>query len=148
MNDSTKPPVRKPATESDTPLPPFSFGAPSSDQNTGALPRRDFLRIAGAGAGLLLAGGSNVASGEVMPVIRAATSRPSTSSSPDIVVIGAGVWGCFTALNLQKMGAKVTLVDAYGPGNARSTSGDETRRAIVVRRQARSAGRALDAVGA
>ena len=44
-----------------------------------------------------------------------------------VVVIGAGGWGSFTALNLRKMGAKVTLVDAYGPGNARSTSGDETR---------------------
>ena len=30
-------------------------------------------------------------------------------------------------MNLRRMGAKVTLVDAYGPGNARSTSGDETR---------------------
>ena len=51
----------------------------------------------------------------------------SASASSDIVVIGAGGWGSFTALNLRKMGAKVTLVDAYGPGNARSTSGDETR---------------------
>jgi glycine/D-amino acid oxidase-like deaminating enzyme len=42
-------------------------------------------------------------------------------------VIGAGAWGSFTALNLRKRGVKVTLVDAYGPGNARSTSGDETR---------------------
>ena len=30
-------------------------------------------------------------------------------------------------MNLRKMGAKVTLVDAYGPGNSRSTSGDESR---------------------
>src|SRR5207237_155800 len=36
-------------------------------------------------------------------------------------------WGSFTALNLRQMGAKVTLVDAYGPGNSRSTSGDESR---------------------
>ena len=43
------------------------------------------------------------------------------------MVIGAGAWGSFTALNLRKRGVKVTLVDAYGPGNARSTSGDETR---------------------
>jgi glycine/D-amino acid oxidase-like deaminating enzyme len=49
------------------------------------------------------------------------------TASSDVVVIGAGAWGSFTALNLRKMGAKVTLVDAYGPGNARSTSGDETR---------------------
>ena len=48
-------------------------------------------------------------------------------SSSNVVVIGAGVWGGWTALHLRKMGATVTLVDAYGPGNARSTSGDETR---------------------
>ena len=57
----------------------------------------------------------------------ATASVRATSASSDIVVIGAGGWGSFTALNLRKMGAKVTLVDAYGPGNARSTSGDETR---------------------
>ncbi|MBI3050680.1 MAG: FAD-dependent oxidoreductase [Acidobacteria bacterium] len=35
--------------------------------------------------------------------------------------------GGWTAYYLAKMGAKVTLVDAYGPGNSRATSGDETR---------------------
>jgi glycine/D-amino acid oxidase-like deaminating enzyme len=85
-----------------------------------ALPRREFLKKTGAGAGLLMVGNPT-------PVLHAATSARSASASPDIVVIGAGAWGSFTALNLQKMGAKVTLVDAYGPGNARSTSGDETR---------------------
>ena len=50
-----------------------------------------------------------------------------SGESPDIVVVGAGAWGGWTALNLRKMGAKVTIVDAYGAGNARSTSGDETR---------------------
>jgi glycine/D-amino acid oxidase-like deaminating enzyme len=92
-----------------------------------ALPRRDFIKVAGAGAGLLLVGGSSVAGGGTAPIVRAESSRRSANASPDVVVIGAGVWGSFTALNLQKMGAKVTLVDAYGPGNSRSTSGDETR---------------------
>src|SRR5690606_15141683 len=44
-----------------------------------------------------------------------------------VVVIGAGVWGSSTAVELCKRGATVTLVDAYGPANSRSTSGDETR---------------------
>ncbi|MEO8621404.1 MAG: FAD-dependent oxidoreductase [bacterium] len=98
-----------------------------STTDTDALPRREFIKVAGAGAGLLVVGGANVAGGSAAPITRAATSVRSTSASPEIVVIGAGVWGSFTALNLQKMGAKVTLVDAYGPGNSRSTSGDETR---------------------
>src|SRR5437867_4027143 len=47
--------------------------------------------------------------------------------SPDVVVIGAGAFGVWTAYYLRRMGAKVTLVDAFGPGNSRATSGDETR---------------------
>jgi glycine/D-amino acid oxidase-like deaminating enzyme len=42
-------------------------------------------------------------------------------------VIGAGAFGGWTAYYLRRMGARVTLVDAYGPGNSRATSGDETR---------------------
>ncbi len=93
-----------------------------------ALPRRDFLKTAGASAGLLLLGGG-VADGEP-PALRTATDGPAVlpnGASPEVVVIGAGIWGSFTAYHLLRMGAKVTLVDAYGPGNARSTSGDETR---------------------
>jgi glycine/D-amino acid oxidase-like deaminating enzyme len=45
----------------------------------------------------------------------------------DIVVIGAGAFGGWTAYYLRQLGAAVTLVDAYGPGNSRATSGDETR---------------------
>lgn len=44
-----------------------------------------------------------------------------------MVVVGAGSFGAWTALNLQRMGARVTLVDQYGPANSRSTSGGETR---------------------
>jgi glycine/D-amino acid oxidase-like deaminating enzyme len=47
--------------------------------------------------------------------------------SPDVVVVGAGAFGVWTAYYLRRMGAKVTLVDAFGPGNSRATSGDETR---------------------
>lgn len=44
-----------------------------------------------------------------------------------IAVIGAGAFGGWAALQLQKKGYTVTLVDAWGPGNSRSSSGDETR---------------------
>jgi glycine/D-amino acid oxidase-like deaminating enzyme len=43
------------------------------------------------------------------------------------VVVGAGVFGTWTAHHLQRAGAQVTLIDAYGPANSRSSSGDETR---------------------
>jgi glycine/D-amino acid oxidase-like deaminating enzyme len=44
-----------------------------------------------------------------------------------IVVVGAGVFGTWTASHLLAAGARVTLVEAYGPGNSRSSSGDESR---------------------
>lgn len=44
-----------------------------------------------------------------------------------VVVIGAGVFGTWTAHHLLASGATVTLIDAYGPGNSRASSGDETR---------------------
>ena len=47
--------------------------------------------------------------------------------SPEVVVIGAGAFGGWTALYLQEMGHSVRLIDAYGPGNARSSSAGETR---------------------
>ncbi len=52
-------------------------------------------------------------------------------SIPHIVVIGAGAFGGWTALSLlrQQAGtnARVTLIDAWGPGNPLSSSGGETR---------------------
>jgi glycine/D-amino acid oxidase-like deaminating enzyme len=46
---------------------------------------------------------------------------------PHIAVIGAGAFGGWTALNLVERGASVTLLDAWGPGNSRASSGGETR---------------------
>jgi monomeric sarcosine oxidase len=45
----------------------------------------------------------------------------------DVVVVGAGVFGAWTALQLAKRGKSVLLLDAYGPGHSRSSSGDESR---------------------
>ncbi len=44
-----------------------------------------------------------------------------------IVVAGAGAWGGWIALRLARAGHAVTLVDPWGPGNARASSGDESR---------------------
>jgi len=49
------------------------------------------------------------------------------NKKPHIVVIGAGAFGGWTALYLLRSGAKVTLLDAWGPGNSRASSGGETR---------------------
>jgi monomeric sarcosine oxidase len=45
----------------------------------------------------------------------------------DFAVIGAGVFGSWTAHYLRQSGARVTLLDAYGAANARATSTGETR---------------------
>jgi glycine/D-amino acid oxidase-like deaminating enzyme len=44
-----------------------------------------------------------------------------------VAVIGAGAFGGWTALYLRRSGARVTLLDAWGPGNSRASSGGETR---------------------
>jgi len=45
----------------------------------------------------------------------------------DVAVIGAGVFGAWSAYCLRRAGAEVLLVDAYGPGNSRASSGGESR---------------------
>lgn len=48
-------------------------------------------------------------------------------SLPHVTVVGAGAFGGWSALRLQERGCRVTLVDAWGAGNSRSSSGGETR---------------------
>lgn len=45
----------------------------------------------------------------------------------DVAIVGAGVFGAWTAYQLRQAGASVILIDQYGPGNSRSSSGGETR---------------------
>jgi len=42
-------------------------------------------------------------------------------------VVGAGVFGAWTAHHLLQQGHKVTLIDAWGPANSRASSGGESR---------------------
>ena len=84
----------------------------------------------------------------LLPMMASAAGIDGVSQgvSMRVVVVGAGAFGGWTALELQRRGARVTLVDAWGPGNARASSGGETRviratygtRAIYTRMAARA----------
>jgi glycine/D-amino acid oxidase-like deaminating enzyme len=54
---------------------------------------------------------------------KAATRR----SDNRVVVVGAGVFGAWTAHHLQLQGHHVTLIDAWGPAHSRASSGGESR---------------------
>jgi len=57
-----------------------------------------------------------------------AVGKPSrTTAGERIVVVGAGVFGAWTAHHLQQHGHQVTLVDAWGPAHSRASSGGESR---------------------
>src|SRR5215213_7454265 len=49
------------------------------------------------------------------------------SAKEHVVVVGAGVFGAWTAVHLLRAGHQVTLVDAWGPSHSRSSSGGESR---------------------
>ena len=60
---------------------------------------------------------------------RLGSIRPASSPrrKDHIVVVGAGAFGGWTALALLRAGHRVTLLDAWGAGHARASSGGETR---------------------
>ncbi len=51
----------------------------------------------------------------------------SLGSASRVLVVGAGVFGAWTAEHLRRTGHRVTLVDAWGPAHARASSGGESR---------------------
>ena len=53
--------------------------------------------------------------------------RMMSGAKAHVVVVGAGAFGGWTALMLLRAGVRVTLVDAWGAGNSRASSGGETR---------------------
>ncbi len=73
--------------------------------------RRGFLKASAVAAAAYAIG----------PPVIARTIRPS------VIVVGAGAFGGWSALQLLQKRAKVTLLDAWGPGNSRASSGGETR---------------------
>jgi monomeric sarcosine oxidase len=90
-------------------------------------PRRQFLKTLSAAAALsrgwkLAAAGATKAS-----TMKAGGSSMNAAKTYDVAVIGAGVFGAWTAYYLRKSGSSVALCDAYGPSNARASSGGESR---------------------
>src|SRR5512140_3258171 len=80
--------------------------------------RRAFMKTGGAGA----------LGAALIPAI-ASAQAPGVSggNAYDVAVVGAGVFGAWIADRLALAGRRVALLDAYGPGNARSSSGGQTR---------------------
>jgi sarcosine oxidase len=83
------------------------------------VPRRDFVKSLAAGAALG-SGATEGAPARGFPHVSMGTTH-------NAAVIGAGVFGAWTAYHLQRSGKKVVLVDAYGPSNSRASSGGESR---------------------
>jgi glycine/D-amino acid oxidase-like deaminating enzyme len=50
-----------------------------------------------------------------------------TKRGEHVAVVGAGVFGAWTAHHLQQHGHSVTLIDAWGPAHSRASSGGESR---------------------
>ena len=80
--------------------------------------RREFVKSAGA-ATLGAALGPAILAGQAPAV--------SAGKAYDVAIVGAGVFGAWIANRLAQAGRRVALLDAYGPGNARSSSGGQTR---------------------
>ena len=81
--------------------------------------------LAGAGAAAALGACGNGPGGTAEPTPASGVSQ--SGRGVRAVVVGAGAFGGWTALELLRRGAQVTLVDAWGPGNSRASSGGETR---------------------
>jgi sarcosine oxidase len=60
-------------------------------------------------------------------ILKPARLERAMSKHHDVAVIGAGVFGSWTAWHLRRAGQRVLLIDKYGPANARASSGGETR---------------------
>ena len=92
--------------------------------------RRTFMKTAGASAGTLAIGGGdvlNAASGDVQSPESQADPGTGSNVTADVAILGAGAFGGWTALHLREMGLSVVMVDQYGPGNSKSSSGGEIR---------------------
>jgi glycine/D-amino acid oxidase-like deaminating enzyme len=96
-----------------------------------AFSRRRLLKVVAAGGGLAGLPARfffmNLSSTNILKQADDLGAATKLKTKPHIAVIGAGAFGGWTALYLLRRGARVTLLDAWGPGNSRASSGGETR---------------------
>jgi glycine/D-amino acid oxidase-like deaminating enzyme len=89
------------------------------------LTRRELIQgVAGLGATLSAVGSARKVAAEQQPA-GGASAVP--SGGWNTIVVGAGVFGAWTAWHLRALGQRVLLLDASGPANARAASGGESR---------------------
>lgn len=83
--------------------------------------RRDFLSAFGAlGVSAFAARGRPRSGGR-------AALPGSRSHAYDVLIVGAGVFGAWTARYLHRMGKRVAVIDPVGPGHSGASSGGESR---------------------
>jgi len=97
----------------------------------GGLTRRELIQGAASGLALSAAGiggTAAVAASSAPSATQSAAARSvATADKWNTIVVGAGVFGAWTAWHLRKAGQRVLLLDASGPANARASSGGESR---------------------
>jgi len=64
---------------------------------------------------------------EVIRGFAAVSTAAAQSATYDIAVIGAGVFGSWTAHHLRRAGKRVILIDSFGAASSRASSGGESR---------------------
>jgi sarcosine oxidase len=70
---------------------------------------------------------SAVAAGVAGSLAKGSEDKKVSKPAWDSIVIGAGVFGAWTAWCLRKAGQRVLLLDAFGAAHARASSGGESR---------------------
>src|SRR5688572_10007945 len=71
--------------------------------------------------------GATIAAGLTGSRVGRAKDAVMNKAGWDSIVVGAGVFGAWTAWYLRKAGQRVLLLDAYGAAHARASSGGESR---------------------
>ena len=87
-----------------------------------------FLEATGTAVGAALAGGDR-------PLAPPPSHAVQPCPSPDVAVVRSSTFSIWTALHLQRLGTRVTVVGTYGADNSRLTSADATRGVQSRRRE-------------